>query len=125
MTGPLAEVDPTTLLAFSCGATIAVWSIVVIAGFLPLRVGPASGAGYWGKAAVYGAASAIAILITALFLTAQHLPAAVAIIAAGMAVLGGPFLVEFMPPRMRESRVLPIGVVGLSFAALIALPNPL
>ena len=124
MTGPLSEVDLTILLPFTCGAVIAVWSTVVIAGFLPLRAGPAAGAGPMQVAMIFGATAAIAMLILILTLTIPLLPTAVAAIAAGLAVLAGPFLVQPIPRGLRESRLAPVAVVALSLAVMVVLPNP-
>lgn len=124
MTGPLAEVDLAVLLAFLGGSVVAVGSIVVIAAFLPLRMGPMAGTGLAGMALVAAAAAGIAVLLIALMQTVALLPAAVAVIAAGAAVLGAPFLVEPLPLRIRESRLAPIAIVLLSLAMLTLLPAP-
>ena len=122
MTGPLAEVDLAILLPFACGALIAVWSIVVISGFLPLRLRSTSG--FWHTVPVYGAVVVVILLIVVLWLTVPMLPTAVAVIVAGLAVLGGPFLVQALPRRIRNSRLLPVAAFLVPCAALIALPNP-
>ena len=124
MTGPLAEVDLAVLLAFLGGSVVAVWSIVIIAAFLPLRLGPMAGSGPAGAVLVFAAVAGIAVLLIALVQTVALLPAAVAVIAGGAAVLGAPFLVEPLPRRIRESRLAPIAIVLLSLAMLTLLPAP-
>ena len=124
MTGPLADVDLAILLAFLGGAIVAVWSTVVIAAFLPQRLGPMAGLGSKGAVLILAALAGIAILLIALVLTVPLLPTAVAVIAAGAAVLGGPFLVEPLPTRLRESRLAPVAIVVLSLVALTQLPRP-
>jgi len=124
MTGPLADVDLAILLAFACGSFVAVWSAVVISGFLPRRLGPKAAAKPFGGLLVYGALLLILALVIVLALTVPRLPLAVAIIAAGLAVLGGPFLVEPIPKQVRESTFALIAILIFSAGALIALPRP-
>ena len=124
MTGPLAETDLATLLAFLFGALVAVCSIVIVAAFVPRRAGPAAGSGAVGGAMIMAAGLITAVLMVALVLSVAHLPTAVAVIAAGLAVLSGPFLVEPLPRHVRESRLALAGVVLISFAALLLLPRP-
>lgn len=124
MAGPLAEVDLAILLTFLGGSVVAVWSIVVIAAFLPLRLGPMAGSGRTGTVLIFAAVAGIAVLLIALVQTVALLPAAVAVIAAGAAVLGAPFLVDPLPERFRNSRFAPAAVVILSLAALTLLPAP-
>ena len=124
MSGPLADVDIAILLAFGGGALVAVWSAVIVAGFLPRRAGPRAGSGAVGALMIYGSAAMVLAVVCLLALTAPLLPAAVAVIAAGLAVLAGPFLAEPIPRHLRESR-LALGLVAvLSLAALLALPRP-
>ena len=124
MTGPLADIDLAILLPFACGALTAVWSIVVISGYLPLRLGPEVGYSFLRMLPICAAVVVIIALIAVLCLTVPLLPTAVAVIVAGLAVLGGPFLVQSMPRRFRNSQLLPVVAFGVSFAALTALPNP-
>ena len=82
MTGPLADVDLAILLAFLGGAIVAVWSTVVIAAFLPQRLGPMAGFGPKGAFLILAALAGIAVLLIVLVLTVPLLPTAVAVIAA-------------------------------------------
>lgn len=124
MTGPLADVDLAILLAFLVGSVVVVWSTVVIAAFLPQRLGPMAGLGPKGAVVILAAVAGIAALLISLVLTVPLLPSAVAVIAAGAAVLGGPFLVEPLPTSLRESRLAPVAIVILSLLALAQLPRP-
>ena len=124
MAGPLAEVDLPILLAFLGGSVVVVWSTVVIAAFLPLRLGPMAGTGLAGMMLILAAVAGIAVLLIALVQTVALLPAAIAVIAAGAAVLGAPFLVDPLPEQFRNSRFAPAAVVVLSLVALTQLPAP-
>lgn len=122
MTGPLADVDLTTLLAFACGATVAVWSAVVIAGFVPLRISDAGTAVRLSLIACAGLATVLLAVVVAF--TAPLLPTAVAVIAGGVAILTGPFLVEPIPERFRDSHLVLAATVLFALAALAVLPWP-
>lgn len=124
MAGPLAEVDLPILLAFLGGSGVVVWSTVVIAAFLPLRLGPMAGTGLAGMTLIFAAVAGIAVLLIALVQTLALLPTAVSVIAAGAAVLGAPFLVDPLPEQFRNSRFAPVAVVVLSLAVLTLLPAP-
>ena len=125
MHGPLAELDVPLLLAFGFGSVIAVCAVVVLSGFLPRRDGPAAGAGVLGAALIVFAVLALLALLGALVLTAPRLPLAVAVIAAGLAVLGGPFLVQSFPRQLRDSRLILAAAILLPVAAVAALPLPI
>lgn len=124
MAGPLAEVDLPILLAFLGGSVVVVWSTVVIAAFLPLRLGPMAGTGLAGMMLIFAAVAGIAVLLIALAKTVALLPTAVSVIAAGAAVLGAPFLVDPLPEQFRNSRFAPAAAVVLSLVALTQLPAP-
>ena len=124
MTGPLAEVDVAILLPFACGALVAMASVVVLSGFLPIRARPATGAQRLHTMAVCTAVAATAFLILALCLTVPLLPTAVAVIAAGFAVLAGPFLIQPIPARVRESGLALPAILTLVAIAVVMLPRP-
>ena len=124
MTGPLAEIDAGLLLVFLCGTVVAVWSTVVVAGFLPRRSAPAGARGPLGGALTCISAALIVALVGVLLLTMTHLPLAVAVIVAGLAILGAPFMVEPIPAHIRESTLALVATAVLPAAALTALPWP-
>lgn len=124
MTGPLANVEIAILLAFAFGALVAVWSSVVIAGFLPLRNGPQTGTMLVRVPLICGAVLLTVVLIAVLVLTVPMLPAAVAVVVVGLAILGGPFLVEPIPERFRDSTLTLAATVALTLITLVALPWP-
>ena len=103
MSGPLASVDYSLLAAFLAGAGVVVWSTVVVTGFFPRKAGPAAADGLFGAFILCMSTLAIAALIAALVVTASALPWAVCVIAAGLATLGAPFLVQPLPERFRNS----------------------
>ncbi len=113
MAGPLAEVDYPVLVGFAAGAGIAAGSGVVVSGFLPKAAGPTAAHGRLGGALLCGSVLAVGGLVLVLARTASVLPWAPAVVAAGLAVLGGPLLAETLPLRFRNSRF------GL-FAALVS-----
>lgn len=123
MTGPLAEVDLAILVSFTLGALIATWSIVVIAGFLPVRLGN-NASDARRTAVIFSAGLMISALVALLCMTVPLLPTAVAIVAAGLAILAGPFLVQPIPERLRDSELAPVVVIVASLTALALLPNP-
>ena len=123
MTGPLAEVDLAILLPFACGAFIAVCSAVVISGHLPLRTGPGLGP-VVRAGTILGAMGVTGILVVVLCLTVPLLPVAVAIIAAGIAILAGPLLTQLIPEHWRDSELGPIAAIVVSLAMLFVLPDP-
>ncbi len=124
MTGPLAQTDIAVLLSFGLGCLIAVCSIVLISGFLPRQLQPNGASGPFGGILIYGAAGMVAFLIVVLVMTIAHLPIAVAIIAAGLAVLAGPFLVEPIPRALRNSLFVPLTAICLMVGAITVLPWP-
>ena len=121
MTGPLADVDIAILLAFGCGALVAVWAVVIVAGFVPVR----GEAGPLRLPLIAVAAAATALLVIALAVTAPLLPTAVAILATGLAILGGPFLVQPIPDRLRDSPAALVATMALALGAMALLPWPL
>ena len=123
MTGPLAEVDLAILLPFACGSLIAVCSTVIIAGHLPLRMGFGFG-GIWQAGTALGAIGATAVLVIVLCLSAPLLPTAVAVIAAGIAILAGPLLAQLIPLRLRDTQIGPIAAIVVSLATMFLLPRP-
>lgn len=122
MAGPLADTDLAILMAFAGGALIAVWSSVVVAGFLPFKEKSEGAIVHLALIACAGALTGVLALV--LILTVSLLPTAVAVITAGAAILTGPFLVEPIPDRYRESHLTLGAVVLFALAALAVLPWP-
>ena len=104
MSGLLADLDYHVLAGFLAGVIVAVWSTVVVSGFFPRAVGPKAARGAIGGIFVYAPTLAISILLTVLVLTVPRLPWTVSVIAAGLAVLGAPFLARPLPRWFRRSR---------------------
>ena len=123
MPGPLADLDYHVLAGFLAGALVAVWSNVMVSGFLPLAAGPAAARGLIGGMLVYASAAAICVLLAALFLAAPLLPWTVGVIAAGVAVLGAPFLVQLLPRWFRSSRTGLLAVLALCAVASYTLSS--
>ncbi len=120
MSGPLAHLDYHLLTVFTLSAVVTIWSVVVVSGFLPLDVAPSLSRGKTGAALVGLSTVAIAVVAASLFYLATLQPWAVSIIAAGIAILAAPFLVEILPRGFRESKAA-LGTV----LALCALMLPL
>ena len=117
MPGPLADLDYHVLAGFLAGALVAVWSTVMVSGFLPRAAGPAVARGLIGAILVYASVAAIGVLLAALLLAAPLLPWTVGVIAAGVAVLGAPFLVQLLPKWFRSSRTGLLAVLALCAVA--------
>lgn len=123
MPGPLADLDYHVLAGFLAGALVAVWSTVMVSGFLPRAAGPAVARGLLGGILVYASAAAICVLLAALILAAPLLPWTVGVIAAGVAVLGAPFLVQLLPKWFRSSRTGLLAVLALCAVASYTLAS--
>lgn len=105
MTGPLANLEFTALAAFTLGAFVAMSAVVFVSGHFPRHGAQETAGGALGGVLVYGALAALLCLVAILAVVAVEIPLAVAIVAAGLAVLGAPFLVDPLPNRVRESRL--------------------
>ena len=123
MNGPLAHLDYSALAGFVAAAFIAVWSVVIVSGFLPRAIGPRAAQGPLGGLLVYCSAVAIMAVLAGMIITAPQLPWAVSIVISGIAILAAPFLVEPLPLRFRESKLGLLAVLGLCTVALSSLPN--
>jgi len=117
MPGPLANLDYHVLAGFLAGALVAVWSTVMVSGFLPRAAGPVAARGLIGGILVYASAAAVCVLLAALILAGRLLPWTVGVIAAGVAVLGAPFLVQLLPKWFRSSRTGLLAVLALCAVA--------
>jgi len=122
MTGPLAGLDYGFTAFFAGAATLAVFSVVVVSAFLPRHSGPEAGRGGLGAALVWAAGGSTLALVVMLIYSAGLLPLSVAIVVAGLAVLGTPFLVEPIPRSLRESRLALVLILFLVTGCLFALP---
>lgn len=122
MTGPLANLDLMTLASFTAGAFVAVSAIVFVGGHFPRHRAPSMPGGpVVGGVLAYCALAALLCLLAILAVVAVELPLAVAVVAAGLAVLGAPFLVDPLPSRIRESRLGLIAAFGLCAGAAFAI----
>ncbi|MCQ0986080.1 hypothetical protein [Jiella marina] len=122
MTGPLADLDLATLVAFTGGAFVAVSAVVFVSGHFPRHRAPATAGGpLLGSVLAYCALAALLSLLAILAVVAVELPLAVAVVAAGLAVLGAPFLVDPLPNTIRESRLGLIAAFGLCAATAFAI----
>lgn len=118
MSGPLAIIDYQVLAGFFLGACVVVWSIVMVTGFFPRTVGPAAARGLLGGVLLNTSILAILALLATLAVMTLALPWAVSVIAAGLAILGAPFLVQFLPSWFRNSRLGLLAVL-VSCAAVV------
>lgn len=118
MSGPLAVIDYQVLAGFFLGACVVVWSIVMVTGFFPRTAGPVAARGLLGDVLLGTSIVAILALLAALAVTILTLPWAVSVIAAGLAILGAPFLVQLLPTWFRNSR-LGLFAVLVSCAAVL------
>jgi len=123
MPGPLTNLDYHVLAGFLAGALVAVWSTVMVSGFLPRAAGPAAARGLIGGILVYASAAAVCVLLAALILAGRLLPWTVGVIAAGAAVLGAPFLVQLLPKWFRSSRTGLLAVLALCAVASYTLSS--
>lgn len=122
MTGPLAGLDYAMLLVFSAGTVVVVIATVMVSAFLPRHSGPVAGHGGLGGTLVWLTVGATLLLFGVLVNTASFLPLSVAIVVAGLAVLGAPFLAEPIPRNLRESRLALLVLLVLIMGCLLALP---
>lgn len=121
---PLANLDLLLLALFTGAAFISVAGAVLVSAFLPRAAGPEGGRGVVGGLAVYAAALALLALIGAVVFTATQLPWTVAVIAAGLAFLAAPAVVQPIPAWLRESRAGLVMTAAIALAALLFLPSP-
>lgn len=122
MTGPLAGLDYGFTAIFAVAAATAVFAMVVVSAFLPRHSGPDAGRGGLGAALVWAAAGSTLALVVMLIYSAGLLPLSVAVVVAGLAVLGTPFLVEPIPRAIRESRLALVAILLLVTGCVLALP---
>ena len=121
MSGPLATTDYHVLTGFFLGACVVVWSIVMVTGFFPRTAGPVAARGLLGNILLNTSILAILALLAALAVTTLALPWAVSVIAAGLAILGAPFLVQLLPTWFRNSRLGLLAVLVSCAAVLFIL----
>lgn len=122
--GPLNGLNVALTVLFALAALLASGGAVLVTRFLPRRRGPQAGRGAVGAVLVYGTVLALVGLVGVALAAATALPWAVAAVAAGLAFLAAPFLVEPLPDRVLESR---LGLVILTVAAvgfIVLLPTP-
>lgn len=122
MTGPLAGLDYGFTALFGAAAALAVFAAVMVSAFLPRSSGPVAGQGGLGGALVWSAAGGTFLLFAMLIYAASLLPLSVAVVVAGLAILGAPFLVEPIPRKLRESRPALALLLILVAGCLLALP---
>ncbi|MDE0210065.1 MAG: hypothetical protein OXJ64_09295 [Boseongicola sp.] len=123
MSGPLAIVDYQVLTGFFLGACVVVWSIVMVTGFFPRTAGPVAARGLLSAILLNASILAILALLATLAVTTLALPWAVSVIAAGLAILGAPFLVQFLPTWFRNSRLGLLAVLVSCAAVLFILSD--
>lgn len=128
MTGPLASVEIATLVQFALGSFIAVCAATLVSGFLPYDIGDQSSVKRPGRVVLYTAIALIVFLLIVLVFVALRLPLAVVIVVFGLAILGGPLVVDAavgkIPYGMREPLMtlrLTIGFTALFIAVSLFL----
>lgn len=119
--GVLALIDPAVLAVFTLAALIASVGAVFLSGFFPLDARPAATRGAIGGAMIWlGVAMTATLTFAAVSTAFEQLPWAVAVVAAGLAFLAAPFLVQPMPQALRDSKIGLGFFIGLAAASLYA-----
>lgn len=104
--GALAALNPYSVGMFAAAALIASIGAVLLSGFFPRAARPVSTQGLVGAALVWsGVGLSAALAALALMLAIRELPWAVAVVAAGLAFLSAPFVVQPVPSTLRDSKV--------------------
>jgi len=104
MTGPLTFLNFAAVAMFTAGAFIAMSAVVLVSGHFPRSQAKNPTGGFLGSLLAYASLASLVCLIAVLVFAGLKLPLAVAIVAAGLAILAAPFIVEPIPAHIRESR---------------------
>ena len=114
--GVLNSVELVPLAVFALATLLAGSGLVLLSGFLPIAPGWSARHRLFLYPLVgMGLMLVLALAAVGLVLVLDGLPLAVAVLAGGLALLAAPFLVEPLPPGIRD------GVSGPALFVLIAL----
>jgi hypothetical protein len=122
--GQLASLDLGVLAAFTAAALMASVGAVLLSGFFPMAERSEGVRGATGSALVWtGVALTAGLAALALGTALDHLPWAVAVVAAGSAFLAAPFLVQPLPETLRDGKPGLVAFLVLGGLAIAALPG--